>query len=130
MDTIIETPHSPRKRGQYRHHTKAFKLAVVQESLQPGASVSRIARLHNLNANQVFAWRKAYRAGALCDAQSTALLPVRVDGVNLPDVNQGSATSMLPVTAGRIELVRRGTILRIDGCADPDTLRLILAHLP
>lgn len=129
MDTIIESPHPPRKRSQYRHHTQAFKLAVVQASLQSGASVSRVARQHNINANQLFTWRKAYREGALGNGDSAALLPVRMEKA-IPDDDPAATTSRTPVTGGRIELVRNGATLRIEGRADPDTLRAILAHWP
>jgi transposase len=33
--------------------------------LQPGASVAVVARRHDVNANQVFHWRKLYREGRL-----------------------------------------------------------------
>jgi len=65
----------PKRRGPYRHHPLAIKRAIVEESLQPGASVAQIARKHGVNANQVFLWRKTYREGLLPDAKPT-LLPV------------------------------------------------------
>jgi transposase len=37
----------------------------VEETLVPGASVSRVARRHAVNANQVFHWRKLYHEGRL-----------------------------------------------------------------
>lgn len=129
MDTIIVSGHSSHKRERYRHHTQAFKLSVVQASLQPGASVSRVARQHNINANQLFTWRKAYREGALGHADTAALLPVRMEAA-IPDDDPATTSPRTPVTAGCIELVRNGTTLRIEGRADPDTLRLILAHWP
>ena len=50
-----------KRRGPYRHHPLAQKRAIVEETLQPGASVAQIARKHGVNANQVFLWRKIYR---------------------------------------------------------------------
>ncbi|KVE63785.1 transposase [Burkholderia vietnamiensis] len=38
---------------------------MVQETLEPGASVSAVARRHGVNANQVFGWRKQYQEGSL-----------------------------------------------------------------
>lgn len=55
-----------------------FKRAVVEASLAPGASVSRVAREHDINANQVFLWRTLYRDGLLGE-DAPALLPVRID---------------------------------------------------
>ena len=65
MDTNLDQRPQRGTRGPYRRHTIAFKRAVVEQSLQPGASVSRLARLHDINANQIFAWRKAYQEGRL-----------------------------------------------------------------
>jgi len=41
------------------------KISIVQETLQPGMTVSHVARLHGVNANQIFAWRKQYQEGSL-----------------------------------------------------------------
>ncbi|WP_457369489.1 IS3 family transposase [Pseudomonas sp. TE36184] len=41
------------------------KLAMVRESLEPGQSVSVVARRNGINANQLFLWRKLYQDGSL-----------------------------------------------------------------
>jgi transposase len=41
------------------------KLAMVRESLEPGQSVSVVARRNGINANQLFQWRKLYQDGSL-----------------------------------------------------------------
>ena len=41
------------------------KRRIVEETLEAGASVARVARRHAVNANQVFYWRKKYREGRL-----------------------------------------------------------------
>ncbi len=38
---------------------------VVRESLEPGQSVSVVARRNGINANQLFLWRKLYQDGSL-----------------------------------------------------------------
>jgi transposase len=38
---------------------------VVEETLEAGASVARVALKHGVNANQVFQWRRLYRDGKL-----------------------------------------------------------------
>src|SRR5215471_13327888 len=48
---------------KHRWRTKAERRAIVEETLVPGASVSRVARRHDVNANQVFHWRKLYQEG-------------------------------------------------------------------
>jgi len=39
----------------------------VQLTLEPGASVSEVARAHGVNANQVFKWRRALERGELIE---------------------------------------------------------------
>ena len=65
-----------------RYRSKRQRRQIVEETLQPGASVAVIARRHDVNANQVFHWRKLYREGRL-DAVSAAaqLVPVRITEV-------------------------------------------------
>ncbi|MFP3710213.1 transposase, partial [Paraburkholderia sp. SIMBA_009] len=48
-----------------RRRTAQEKIGIVHETLEPGASVSAVARRHGVNANQVFAWRKQYQEGSL-----------------------------------------------------------------
>lgn len=61
MDNI-EVLTEPERR---RRRSVQEKLAIVQETLEPGASVSAVARRHGVNANQVFGWRKQYQDGCL-----------------------------------------------------------------
>jgi transposase len=41
------------------------KRRIVEETLEPGASVAKVARAHRVSSNQVFAWRHQYRQGLL-----------------------------------------------------------------
>nr|UGK56664.1 hypothetical protein [Escherichia coli] len=34
------------------------KIAIIQQTMEPGMTVSHVARLHGINANQIFKWRK------------------------------------------------------------------------
>lgn len=63
-----------------RWHTVEEKRRIVEETLISGASVSQVARLHGVNANQVFQWRRQYQAGDLVIGAGDApkLLPVIV----------------------------------------------------
>ena len=65
MDTNFQPITSKNARGHYRQHSLEFKRALVALSLDPGASVARIAREHGVNANQVFSWRRLYQQGRL-----------------------------------------------------------------
>jgi transposase len=50
---------------RHRTYTLAFKQQVIRETLEPGTSVSMVARRHDINANVVFTWRSQYRSGKL-----------------------------------------------------------------
>ncbi|MCO8252171.1 IS3 family transposase [Comamonas thiooxydans] len=52
----------PQKR---RRWSPQEKLAMVQQSYEPGYSVSLVARQHGVNANQLFLWRKLHQQGEL-----------------------------------------------------------------
>lgn len=63
-----------------RWRTVEEKRRIVEEALAPGASVAQVARLHGMNANQLFQWRRQYQAGELVipDGGGATLLPVIV----------------------------------------------------
>ena len=44
-----------------RSWPEALKREIVVVSYAPGSSVSMVARHYDVNANQVFGWRKRYR---------------------------------------------------------------------
>lgn len=60
-----------------RWRTASEKLAIVQLTLRPEASVAEVARAQGMNANQLFKWRRAYERGELSEP-SVALIPVTV----------------------------------------------------
>lgn len=130
MDTIIQPAIRQGKRGPYRPHTIEFKRTVVEQSLSPGASVSRIAREHNVNANQVFSWRKLYREGLLGGKpnDSVKLLPVTL--TEPPGrAHVSRALRAAAVSEGAIQLEIGKAQLRIEGSVDAAALALVLEHL-
>lgn len=128
MDTNTQPTVSSRPpRGPYRCHTVEFKRQVVLQTLQPGASVARIARFHQLNANQVFGWRKAFREGLLGDEDRPALLPVTVIDAQ-PTQTVMASTPNSAAQPSMIVLERGNARLRIEGRPDAETLRLVLAQ--
>ena len=63
-----------------RSWPEALKREIVAASYAPGASVSKVARHYDVNANQVFGWRKRYRDDPRAPAMPAAprLIPVVV----------------------------------------------------
>ncbi len=52
----------PEKR---RRRTTQEKIAIVQQSFEPGMTVLLVARQHGVAASQLFLWRKQYREEVL-----------------------------------------------------------------
>src|SRR5688572_1721422 len=116
-----------------RFRTTEERRKIVEETLKPGASVSLVARAHDVNANQLFKWRKQYREGRL-DAGSTSstsstLLPVKVSD-SLPVVRATSERRRVKARrAGTIDIDLGHARVRIEGAADPDCVRALLEGL-
>lgn len=128
MDTFeqVIVAGSPKSKVRLRRSNEE-KRRIVEETLQPGASVSRVARRHDVNANQVFHWRQRYREGRLGESQSGKLLPVTLTDNTLSNSsNQGYAPS---TSAGSMEIkLAKGTV-RIAGKVDVVVLRTAIECL-
>lgn len=79
--SIMDTTATGRRRN--RAWPEALKREIVAASFAPGSSVSEVARHYDVNANQVFNWRKLYgddpRAPAVLSS-APQLIPVMVTG--------------------------------------------------
>ena len=85
------------------------KRRLVAETLEPGSSVSIVARRHDVNANQLFKWRHEF-------AEPTALVPVAV----VPEPAPGPVAPEPPMMSGRIEIMLSGGVrVKIVGAVDP-----------
>ena len=65
FEEIVTTDTLGRRTGPRMRHTIEEKLRIVEETRAKGASVAAVARRHNVNPNQVFAWRRQHRSGLL-----------------------------------------------------------------
>src|SRR3954453_11287377 len=88
------------RRRRNRSWPEALKRGIVAASCAPGASVSVIARRYDVNANQVFTWRKHFRdvpsaAGAKA---ASRLVPVMIT----PE--PGAAARQRPAAVETIEI--------------------------
>src|SRR5271155_6208323 len=81
------------KREARRRRSVEEKRRIVEETLEAGASVARVARRHAVNANQVFYWRKKYREGRLGKGQSSKLLPVTLSDISWIKSGRASGAS-------------------------------------
>jgi transposase len=109
------------ERRRHRSWSEALKREIVAASLAPGSSVSVVARRYDVNANQVFAWRKRYR-GASTEPATLQLMPVTVT----PDRPVEPAPTPVPVRELiEIELTG-GYRVRVGSGVKAAALRLVL----
>jgi transposase len=126
MHQAEETSHRVR-----RFRSVAEKRQIVNQTLEPGASVALVARAHGLNANQVFKWRRAFERGELVDstAACTALLPVTVAASSEAETRE-PINQQQPATSGSIHIEFPGrAMISVESGADPALLRSILESL-
>jgi transposase len=118
---VMGTTVAGRRRN--RSWPEALKREIVAATYAPGSSVSTVARHYDVNANQVFSWRKLYRE----DPHSTSaplapqLIPVMVtaeqDGVAAPP----------PTVAETIEIDLAGKYrVHVGSSFDGQALRRVL----
>lgn len=112
-----------------REYSEAFKRKLVALTQAAGASVSRIAQQHKVNANLLFAWRRQYGAPAKLRARRAApaatpppLLPVTIESraIEQQQPERGD---------GHIEVEIAGACVRIHGTVDVRMLEAVLRML-
>jgi transposase len=135
MDTISKHQSSPialARSGSAktrRYYRREEKLRIVEESFAPGASVSVVARKHDVNANIVFAWRRQFKRGQLAARSrrsEPALLPILI-GADAKDAGENQVPTS---SAGHIEIhLADGRWIHVSGLVESNTLRTVLAEL-
>src|SRR5437762_12649823 len=112
MDTSTQSIQL-RGRERRRFRTVEEKRRIVEEALEPGASLARVARVHGGNANQLFGWRRLYLQGQLepANRETTGLLSVRVvegvrESARRRNAAAASGTIVIELRKGTVRLVR------------------------
>lgn len=101
----------------------AEKRRLVELTMAPLASVAEVARAYNLNANQLFTWRRAFERGELSEP-STALVPVTVS-----EPNEAERITTAP-SSGSIHIEFPGrAVISVEHGADARLLQKILESL-
>jgi transposase len=111
-----------------RRWTIEEKRRITQETFVSGASVSKIAQRHALNANQLFQWRRKYREGRLGTRTTAKLLPVAITDERLVEAEK-VGVAVPPTPLGIIEIVLPKGKLRIEGRVELLTLRAAIECL-
>jgi len=129
MDTSEQTilDEAPKREARRRRSVEE-KRRIVEETLEAGASVARVARRYAVNANQVFYWRKKYREGRLDKVSSSNLLPVTIS--EIPTNQSGQVRGVAPrCTSGTMEIQVAKGQLRVMGNVEAEALRTVLEYL-
>ena len=119
--------------GKRRSWSPTLKRELVAATLEPGASVSVIARRHDANANQLFKWRRQLlgspptRAGLLLPV-AVVPAPPPAPAAPPPPALQAAGQAGPPASPGRIEVALPGGVrVRIEGAVDPAAVTAALA---
>lgn len=128
-----------------RQHDRLFKANLVEQSLQPGASVAVIARHNGINANLLFKWRRDHGHKTIATSLSpaaapapTVLLPVHVEPVTRvaarPALEPTPTAEAVPgsrvvARGGVIEVEIAGALLRLRGAVDEAMLSSVVRAL-
>ena len=123
-------PESKPTKPKRRSFTAEQKKTIAEEALSAGASVSRVARTHDLNTNQVFKWmREHQRANSGNGQTAQKLLPVLLspspefpDALAMPEKHAMAATGMIELHLARGRICLTGSV-------DANALRVVLEHL-
>ena len=123
-------------RRRRRRWSEAQKRQIVAETHEPGVSVPMVAQRYNLNANQVFRWRRLFREPERARGAGR-FVPVIVEAA--PGHEAGAAAMSprsdddvavgVPAT-GRIEIVLSGDRrVIVDRAVDSSALARVVAVL-
>ena len=120
-NSVMDTNASGRRRN--RSWPEALKREIVAASLAPGSSVSIVARQYDVNANQVFNWRKRFGRDPRwpVDPPAPQMIPVVVK------VEHTGVAARPSIVAEKIEIDVAGKYrVRVCGNFDEQVLRRVL----
>ena len=116
---LVDTKQQP-SAARRRQYSEALKRQMVAETQVPGASVSIVARRHDVNSNQLFRWRRQLLPKAA--VESSVMVPVEI----APDDDRPRR----PDREGVIEIAFGcGARVRLRGEVSAETLRQVIELL-
>jgi transposase len=117
----VDTKQQPGA-AKRRQWSAALKRQIVAETVEPGSSVSIVARRHDVNANQLFKWRREILPKAA--VESGAMVPVEI----VPQ--KARRDRRRTKRAGSIEIAFGcGARVCLRGEVSPETLRQVIELL-
>ena len=135
---LVDT--SPAVAAKRRRWPEALIREMVAATQEAGSSVSMVARRYDVNANQLFKWRRRLGLSSpRTSSEPMQLLPVEIAAAppSTPTVPNGTTRGSSPAAAappavvpGSIEIeLRRGRRVKISGSIDPAVVTAALRVL-
>ena len=136
---IVEENPGAGSVGQVRRRrrwSEAQKRQIVAETHEPGVSVPMVAQRYNLNANQVFKWRRLFRelegaggAGRFVPVVVEAAAGQEPEAATTSSPSESVVAASQPAT-GRMEIVLSGDRrVIVDRAVDASALSRVIAVL-
>jgi len=98
--------------GRRRRWSTDAKAAIVAESFAPGASVSAVARRHDVSPSLLFLWRRQATRAQLAErgdrGTRPGFVPVAISGCGGP----GEEQAAIEIDLGAVRIRVRGTVDR------------------
>ncbi|WYJ43719.1 transposase [Bradyrhizobium sp. 2S1] len=98
--------------GRRRRRSTDAKAAIVAESFAPGASVSAVARRHDISPSLLFLWRRQATRAQVAERGDRGMppgfVPVAITGCGRPSEEQAA----IEIEVGAIRIRVRGTVDR------------------
>ena len=125
------------RRKRRRSWPVAEKQRIVAETLVPGASVSVVARRHDVNANQVFKWRRELAAadrvalpGPACEFVPIGVFADVEGKVGAAAQGDDGRPDAPAPRSGLMDIeLRAGVCVRVDASVDERALGRVLRAL-
>ena len=119
------------------NHAVEFKRRLAAAACKAEISVAKLALEHSVNANQLFKWRRDYRAGKFGVPDPADLVTPSATDLAVATTGREPAVTLLPVSApiteGEavvpapcIEVVFAFATVRICGVPEVSSLRMVL----
>ena len=107
------------------------KRRIVDETLEDGASLAEVARRHDLNANQLFTWRRQFGVEAAGLKDVAAILPVTIMAAEQPDpgssgqIEIGLADGDRTLVWSNVEMAALMRVLKVSGKREAEAVQVL-----
>lgn len=116
--------------GPRRRWSAVERRRIVEETLEAGASVARVALKYRVNANQVFQWRRLYRDGKLGAPAQPAMKLLPVSVVEEQEAPKAEPEEVVPEPCGAIHIELPGEVrISLEDSVDLAVVRAVLKSL-